>query len=62
MIPRNRWYFAAALVALACGIIGMSELFYSRDLSDDWHGPAWILTGLAWLAIAYRGTDGSPSD
>lgn len=55
MIPRNRWYFAAAVVALACGIIGMSELFHSRNLSDDWHGPAWILTGLVWLTIAYRG-------
>ncbi|MHA4836513.1 hypothetical protein [Sphingopyxis sp. MSC1_008] len=54
MISRNRWHIGAAIVAFVSAAIGMIELNESRDLSKDWHGPAWLLTGLIWLHIAYR--------
>lgn len=62
-MPRNGWYLSAAAVAFSCGIIGVTELYYSGDLAGDWHGPAWVLTGIAWLYVAYRrpGDDQPPN-
>lgn len=59
-MPRNRWYFSAAALAFGCGVVGLSELYLSRDLSGDWHGPAWVLIGLVWLYVAYSGSDHRP--
>lgn len=57
MIPRNRWYLSAAALAFISGTIGISELHHCRGAPNDWHGPAWVLTGVMWLYIAYRGSN-----
>ncbi|MBE1526400.1 hypothetical protein GGC65_000856 [Sphingopyxis sp. OAS728] len=60
MIPRDRWFMLSTCVALSCGIIGMSEIYQSADMPDDWHGPAWLLTGMVWLLVAFL-KPGNPS-
>jgi len=60
MILRDRWFVLSACVALSCGVIGMSEIYQSEDMLDDWHGPAWLLAGMAWLLVTFLKT-GNPS-
>lgn len=56
-MPQTGWYLAAASVAFICAIIGTVELYFSRDWSADWYGPAWIVIGLVWLYVAIRNID-----
>lgn len=54
MMPRDKWYFAGAIVWFAYASYRLRDLYESRDLSEDWGGLFTLGTALLFLYGAYR--------
>ena len=54
MKPRDNWSFVIAMLSIIPAVLGMISLYESRDLSQDYDGPLWLLIFAIWLYQAYR--------
>lgn len=54
MKVHEKWRLGIAALALLPALTGMLDLYESRDLSEDWPGPVWVVICLTSLYEAFR--------
>lgn len=55
-------YLIVAILMLLGGAVGASELYQSRDWSEDYYGPILLIVGLLWLYGAFRKSSSSANE
>jgi hypothetical protein len=54
MKPRDKWSFALAMLFAIPAVMGLMNLYDSRDLRADYDGPLYALIVFVWIYQAYR--------
>ena len=52
--PRDNSSFIFAMLTAIPAVLGMIQLYESRDISQDYFGLLWLFICVVWLYRAYR--------